>query len=62
LQYAIRKAVNHKGWEMNETHQFLVCTGDDNLLGKNMNTINKNMEYLFVACKEVMPGSKYSNN
>jgi len=32
---------------LNETHQFLACTGDVNVLGGSINTIKKNAEALF---------------
>jgi hypothetical protein len=38
---------------LNETHQLLVCAGDINLLGDEINIINKNTEPLIDAGKEV---------
>jgi hypothetical protein len=41
------------GLKLNETHQFLVCADDVNLLGDNIDTINKNTETLIDASKDV---------
>jgi hypothetical protein len=35
------------------THQLLACADDVNLLGDNIDTINKNTETLIVTSKEV---------
>jgi hypothetical protein len=37
----------------NGTHQLLICIGDVNLLGDNINTIMKNTETLIDTIKEV---------
>jgi hypothetical protein len=41
------------GLKMNGTHQLLAYADDVNLLGDNIDTINKNMETLIAASKEV---------
>jgi hypothetical protein len=39
--------------KLNGTHQFLVYADNVNLLGANIDTINKNTQTLIVASKEV---------
>jgi hypothetical protein len=41
------------GLKLNGTHQLLVYADDVNLLGDNIDTINKNRETLIDAFKEV---------
>jgi hypothetical protein len=41
------------GLKLNRTHQLLVYADDVNLLGDNMDTINKNAQTLIDASKEV---------
>jgi hypothetical protein len=43
------------GLKMNGTHQLLAYVDDVNLLGDNIDTINKNTETLIDASKEVGP-------
>jgi hypothetical protein len=54
LEYAIRKVQkNQVGLKLNATHQLLAYADDVNLLGDNIDTINKNTETLIFASKEV---------
>jgi hypothetical protein len=54
LEYAIRKVQeNQVGLKLNDTHQLLAYADDVNLLGDNINTINKNAVTLPDASKEV---------
>jgi hypothetical protein len=54
LEYANMKVLeNQVGLKLNGTHQFLVYANDMNLLGDNIDTINKNTETLIDAGREV---------
>jgi sorting nexin-29 len=51
---SIRKVQeNQMGLKLNETHQLLAYADDVNLLGDNIDTINKNTQTLIDASKEV---------
>jgi retron-type reverse transcriptase len=55
LEYAIRKVQeNRVGLKLNRTHQFLAYADDVNLLGDNIDTIDKNTETLIDASKDVV--------
>jgi hypothetical protein len=54
LEYAIRKVQeNQVGPKLNGNHQLLAYADDVNLLGHNIDTINKNTQTLIDAHKEV---------
>jgi hypothetical protein len=54
LEYAIRKVQeNQVGLKLYGTHQLLAYADDVNLLGDNVDTINKYTETLIDASKEV---------
>jgi hypothetical protein len=54
LEYAIRKVQeNQAGLKLNGTHQLLAYADDVNLLGDNIDTVNKNTQTLIDASKEV---------
>jgi hypothetical protein len=56
LEYDIGKIQeNQGGLKLNGTHQLLAYADDVNLLGDNIDTINKNTETLIDASKEVSP-------
>jgi hypothetical protein len=55
LEYAVRKVQeNHVGLKLNGTHQLLAYADDVNLLGDNIDIINKNTETLIDVRKEVV--------
>jgi hypothetical protein len=54
LEHAIRKVQeNQVGLKLNGTHELLVYADDVNLLGDNIDTINKNTQTCIDASKEV---------
>jgi hypothetical protein len=54
LEYAIRKVQkNQVGLKLTGTHQLLAYADDVNLLGDNIDTIEKNTETLIHTSKEV---------
>jgi hypothetical protein len=54
FEYASRKVQeNRAGLKLNGTHQVLAYADDVNLLGDNIDAINKNTETLIDASKEV---------
>jgi hypothetical protein len=54
LEYAVRKVQEYQaGLKLNGTHQLLAYADDMNLLGDNIDTINKNTQTLIGASKEV---------
>jgi hypothetical protein len=54
LEYTIRRIQeNQEGPKLNGSHQLLAYTNDINIVGKNIDTINKNTEALLNASKEV---------
>jgi hypothetical protein len=54
LEHAIRKVwENQVGPELNVTHQLLACAHDKNLLGDNIDVIEKNTRTLIHASREI---------
>jgi hypothetical protein len=54
LKYALRRVQEkQEGLKLNETHQLLAYADDVNILGENIDIIQKNIEALLDAGKEV---------
>jgi hypothetical protein len=54
LEYTIRRVQENQEWlKWNGKLHFLAYADDVNTVGENINTINKNMETLLYAGKEV---------
>jgi hypothetical protein len=54
LEYAIRRVQgNQEGLDLNGTHQLLAYADDINTVGKNLDTMKKNIEAVLDASKEV---------
>jgi hypothetical protein len=54
VEYAIKMIqMNQDGLLFSGTHQLLVYTDDDNMLGGSVHTIKENAEALIVASKEI---------
>ena len=54
LEYAIRRVQEtNLGLDMNDTHQVLTYADDENLIGDDIKTIERNADELLNACKDI---------
>ena len=54
LEYAIRKVQETKlGLDVNGTHQVLAYADDNDLIGDDIRTIERNADVLLNACKDI---------
>jgi hypothetical protein len=53
ISLAVRRALgNHEGLKLNGTHQLLACASNCNIMGENIDTVQKNTKGLFIHQQE----------